>query len=194
MSGMAAMLRSGAGDRVGSAQSPTLLSRVQSRLSSPMRSPGNTSNRILNNESSYYEDKPQMHVSIVLEHLWTEPVAPSGQSKESRDRASKVFRATDLVSQSMICLVRSGPTPGLQLVKMETVNDNSDKIIFGAAKKIPALDAVHIAGLNMILVLDMTGSLVLYSGSTRVSKIMLPSSPTTILSQVSVPYSSPCLS
>ena len=100
MSGMAAMLRSGAGDRVGSAQSPTLLSRVQSRLSSPMRSPSNTSNRILNNESSYYEDKPQMHVSIVLEHLWTEPVAPSGQNQNK-----EIFQRAQYYCWIMIMLL-----------------------------------------------------------------------------------------
>ena len=119
----------------------------------------------------------------MLDHLWSEPRITAGQNKDVRNKATKVFLSTDLTGQQMICFVRSGSAPCLQLVKMEPANDNPDRIIFGAVRQIPALDAAPIAGLNMILVLDMTGSLVLYSSTTRVSKIMLPSSPTTILSQ-----------
>merc|ERR1719431_1614452 len=97
--------------------------------------------------------------------------------------AVKVFLSTDSVGQNMICFLCSGPQPCLAMVKMEVANDCATKIIFGAVRKIPAVDAVPIKGLDMILVLDLTGNLVLYSGSTRVSKVLLPSSPTTLLSQ-----------
>ena len=182
MSTMASMIRTG--DRPTGLQSPTLLTKIQSRFSSPLRSPGPGSAGKDNDFSMNMEDKlPTLGVTIVLEHLWTEPATPSGQVKESKDKAEKVFFVTDLVGQQMLCLLRSGPNPGLQLVKMESANDNPDRIIFGAVRKIPAKDAVPISGLNMILVLDLTGSLVLYSGTSRVSKIMVPSSPAMILSQ-----------
>ena len=188
MSTMASMIRTG--DRQGGLQSPTLLTKIQSRFSSsPVRgSPGTPGTHLLTpgqhkNDSSLYEDKPPLDVTIVFEHLWTEPTLPVGQLKDTKDKADKVFLANDLVGQQMICLMRTGLSPGLQMVKMEAANDNPDRIIFGAVRKISALDAAPVSGLNMILVLDMTASLVLYSGTTRVSKIMLPSSPTTILSQ-----------
>ena len=181
---MASMIRTG--DRQG-VQSPTLLSKIQSRFSSPLRSPGSPGIHLFTpghkNDSSFYEDKPPLDVTIVLEHLWTESTSQTGQLKDTKEKASKVFLANDLVGQQMICLMRTGLSPVLQLVKMESVNDSPDRILFGAVRNIPALDAAPVSGLNMILVLDMTQSLVLYSGTTKVSKIMLPSSPTTILSQ-----------
>lgn len=99
-----------------------------------------------------------------------------GQIKESGGKAAKVLLATDTLGQNMICF-------SLALVKMEVANDCPTKIIFGAVRKIPAVDAVPIKGLNMVLVLDLMGSLILYSGTTWGSKVLLPSSPTTHLSQ-----------
>ena len=181
MSTMASMIRTG--DKTG-CQSPTLLSKIQSRFSgSPLRSPGSNGTPTKLDESSFYENKPPLDVTICLEHMWSEPLPPQGQPKDVKNKACKVFLSTDLVGQQMICLLRTGPAPGLQLIKMECANDNPDRIIFGAVRKIAGQDAVPVSGLNMILVLDMTGSLVLYTGTTRVSRIMLPTSPTTILSQ-----------
>ena len=117
---------------------------------------------------------------MCFDHLWTEP---GGQLKENGGKAAKVFLATDTVGQNLICFLCTGAQPSLAMVKMEVANDCPSKIIFGAVRKISAVDAVPIKGLNMVLVLDITGSLVLYSGTTRVSKVLLPSSPTTLLSQ-----------
>ena len=187
MSTMASMLRTG--DRpVSGLQSPNMTSKIQSRLSSPLRSPARSpgpgsAGKNLNYTLELEDKLPTLGVTIILDHLWTEPATPSGQVKESKDKAVKVFFVKDIVGQQMLCLMRSGPNPGLQLVKMEPANDNPETIIFGAVRKIPARDAVPISGLNMILVLDLTGSLVLHSGPSRVAKIMLPSSPATILSQ-----------
>ena len=166
---MASMIRTG--DRQGQA-SPNLLTRLQGKFSSPNRS-------VTSGDASTLEDNPQpLQVSLCFDQLWTE----QGKEVQGQGRASKVFLATDLVDQNLICILRSGPNPGLQLVKMETANDNPDRIIFGAVKRIPCRDAVPMCGLNMILVLDLTGSLILYSGTTKVSKVLLSPSPATILS------------
>eukprot|EP00092_Neocalanus_flemingeri_P027542 GFUD01029881.1.p1 GENE.GFUD01029881.1~~GFUD01029881.1.p1 ORF type:complete len:1834 (+),score=561.65 GFUD01029881.1:757-5502(+) len=171
LTNMASILRGG--------QSPSLSSKVAARFSSPTRSP--TCKPGEENDSSIYEDKPlPLEVTMCFEHLWTET---GGQLKENGGRAGKVFLSTDTVGQNMICFLCSGTQPSLAMVKMEVANDCSSKIIFGAVRKISAIDAVPIKGLNMVLVLDITGSLVLYSGTTRVSKVLLPSSPTTLLSQ-----------
>lgn len=171
LTNMASILRGG--------QSPSLSSKVAARFSSPTRSPTCKSGQEA--DSSIYEDKPlPLEVTMCFDHLWTEP---GGQIKENGGKAAKVFLATDTVGQNMICFLCSGSQPSLAMVKMEVANDCATKIIFGAVRKIPAVDAVPIKGLNMVLVLDLMGSLVLYSGTTRVSKVFLPSSPTTLLSQ-----------
>ena len=125
MSTMASMIRTG--DKTG-CQSPTLLSKIQSRFSgSPLRSPGSSGTPTKLDESSFYEDKPPLDVTICLEHLWSEPLPPQGQPKDVKYKATKVFLSTDLVAQQMICLLRTGPAPGLQLIKMESANDNPDR-------------------------------------------------------------------
>ena len=173
MNTMASMIRTG--DRQGQA-SPSLLTRFQGKFNSPNRSITTTADH---NDSSFLDDKPQpLQVSLCFDQLWTEPV----KGREVEGKGSKVFLARDLVDQNLICILRSGSSPGLQLVKMETANDNPDRMIFGKVNWIPCSDAAPLSGLNMILVLDLTGSLLLYSGTTKVSKILLSPSPATILS------------
>ena len=169
MNTMASMIRTG--DRL-----LRFPDRLPGKLSSPYRSDNITADY---SDSSYLDNKPQpLQVSLCFDQLWTEPP----DRKEVRGKGSKVFLAKDLVDQNLICILRSGLNPSLQLVKMETANDNPNRMIFGKVNWIPCTDAVPLTGLNMILVLDLSGSLLLYSGTTKVSKILLTPSPTTILS------------
>ena len=103
---------------------------------------------------------------MCLDHLWTDP-GTSGS-------ASRVFLATDTVGQQLLCLLTTG---SLALVKMEKTNDVSGRVIFGAARTVPAVDAVPLSGLDMILVLDPGGGLTLYSGAVRITKVLLPALP-----------------
>ena len=60
-----------------------------------------------------------------------------------------MFLASDCVGQQLLCLLTAG---SLAVVKMEKTNDVSGRVIFGAARTVPAVDAVPLAGLDMMLV------------------------------------------
>ena len=125
------------------------------------------------------DTNPQpLEASICFHHIWSEPLHPG---RDCSGRAKKVFLSKDAVDQSYFCLLL--PTKTLNLIKFKYANDDGTTMIFGATEKIPALDAEPLDGLNMLLVLDLTGSLVLYSGTSRVGKVLLPPSTATLLSQ-----------
>ena len=154
-SAMANLLRGG--------QSPNT-SKVAARFGSPVHSPR------LGEDISMLEEQqmPQpVEVTTCLDHLWTEPCG------SSTGQAEKIFLATDCVGQQMICLLSSG---NLVTVKMERTNDAEGRVIFGAARRITALDAVPVPGLNMLLVLESPACLALYTGSNRVCVVAIPCS------------------
>ena len=105
---------------------------------------------------------------MCLDHLWSEPGGSGGAAR-------RVFLARDTVGQQAIYLLQ-GAT--LAIIKMERTNDGSGKVIFGAARRVPAVDAAPVAELDMVVVLETTDTLALYSGATRVSKVLVPSGPT----------------
>ena len=119
-----------------------------------------------------------LEVALCFEHIWTEPSRPT---REKLGKAKKVFMSQDAVGQSFFCFLLSSNQ--LNLVKFKYANDDGVTIIFGTVEKIPALDAVPVEELNMILVLEPTGSIQLLSGCSRVGKTLFPPSSTTLLSQ-----------
>jgi hypothetical protein len=64
-------------------------------------------------------------------------------------------------------------------------NNEEATMIFGSVEKISAIDAAPLPDLNMILVLEASGCLTLYSGTMRVGKTILSHNVNTVLSQVS---------
>ena len=154
-SAMANLLRGG--------QSPNT-SKAATRFCSPLHSPR------MGEDISIMEEQqmPQpVEVTMCLDHLWTEP------GGSSRGEAQKIFLATDCVGQQMICLLSNG---SLITVKMEKTNDAGGRVIFGAARKIAALDAAPVPGLNMVLVLESPSCLALYTGASRVCVVAIPCS------------------
>jgi hypothetical protein len=158
LTAMASLLRGG--------QSPTVAGRAAAlRLASPARSPY----RPQEPDLSLEEARPvPVEVTMCLDHLWTEQAGVEG------GRAEKVFLAGDCVGQQMICLLQSG---ALSMVRMERTNDGGGKVIFGAPRRVAALDAAPVEGLQMVLVLDPAGGLTLYSGATRIARVSLPAGP-----------------
>ena len=155
-SSMANILRTGG-------HSPSNQARVAARLASPAHSPGRPGQ---DTDQSMEERLQPVEVTLCLEHLWTE----QGGGAE----AQRVFLASDTVGQQMICLLRSGQ---LAMVRMERTNEGEGgKVIFGAARVVPARDAMPVVGLAMVLVLEKEGHLTLYSGATKISRVALPSS------------------
>uniref|UniRef100_A0A8C6KV77 Anaphase promoting complex subunit 1 n=1 Tax=Nothobranchius furzeri TaxID=105023 RepID=A0A8C6KV77_NOTFU len=124
---------------------------------------------------------------LCVEQLWTETVAMSSQ-------ASKVFITSDLCENRYLCfLVESHQQ--LRCVKFIESNESS-QLIFPSVTTISAKDAAPLQNIDAMLVLEACGSLVLYTGITRVSKVFVPGllSPSFSLSnqrpQISTPVES----
>ncbi|XP_037553834.1 anaphase-promoting complex subunit 1 [Nematolebias whitei] len=108
---------------------------------------------------------------LCVEQLWRETVT-AGCHKEMSSQASKVFITSDLCENCYLCfLVESHQQ--LRCVKFIESNDTS-QLIFPSVTTIPAKDAAPLQNINAMLVLEACGSLVLYTGITRVSKVFVP--------------------
>ncbi|KAG9332862.1 hypothetical protein JZ751_014466 [Albula glossodonta] len=156
--GMAAPSFSGAQRFNVSCHSP--LPRGHSLLGSP--------NGTLNDSAVLPPTEPIVP-KLCIEQLWTE--APTS-CREKTCQASKVFIMSDLCETTYLCfLVESHQQ--LRCVKFIESNDPS-QLIFVSVTTIPAKDAAPLENIDAMLVLEANGSLVLYTGVSRVSKVFVP--------------------
>lgn len=163
--------------------SPPLLSPAESRKVSrgTLFSSGNMSTcstpRAL--DLSITEDNQDpIYPEQCLEYMWTEPF-------ETIDgMASKIFTTKDLVGNSFLCLLVSSVN---QLRVVKITSKSGDKMIFGGVELIPAKDVEDIPSNNMMIILDPSDTLVLYSGYTRVSVLFIPSLSVPTYGQMSSP-------
>ncbi|XP_068590515.1 anaphase-promoting complex subunit 1 isoform X2 [Cebidichthys violaceus] len=108
---------------------------------------------------------------LCMEQLWSETVA-AGCHREMSSQASKVFLTSDLCENRYLCfLVESHQQ--LRCVKFIESN-NTSQLIFTSVTTIAAKDAEPLQNIDAMLVLEACGSLVLYTGITRVSKVFVP--------------------
>ncbi|KAM4607119.1 anaphase-promoting complex subunit 1 [Polymixia lowei] len=139
-------------------------------------SPGSTAN-----ESVLVPEMEPIVPDLCMEQLWSETLT-AGLHRVMSSQASKVFLTSDLCENHYLCfLVESHQQ--LRCVKYIESNDTS-QLIFASVTTIPAKDAEPLQGIDGMLVLEASGSLVLYTGVTRVSKVFVPGllSPTFSLS------------
>ncbi|XP_036402941.1 anaphase-promoting complex subunit 1 [Megalops cyprinoides] len=156
--GLAAPSFSGAQRFNMSCQSP--LPRGHSLLASP--------NSTLNDSVVMSEAEPIVP-ELCIEQLWTETAS---SCREKSCQASKVFITSDLCETKLLCfLVESHQQ--LRCVKFIESNDLS-QLIFLSVTTIPAKDAAPLENIDAMLVLEANGSLVLYTGVSRVSKVFVP--------------------
>ena len=95
------------------------------------------------------------------------------------EKASKFFQITDLYNQKYVCYLL--PTKNqLRFVKIEcetnTNSLNENKTIAfpsGMLTYIPAKDAVFVENRNLMVIIDNHGSLIVYSGITKLCKLQL---------------------
>ncbi|KAK7071553.1 Anaphase-promoting complex subunit 1, partial [Halocaridina rubra] len=152
-------------------QSPSLFGSQNLRIlntPSPSRSPGPCSPRFslqsfLNETMA--ESEPLIP-DICFDHLWTD---------NSSARATKAFLTENVVGQKYVCLMLS-QSGILRCIKYDFTNDHSS-LIFGSISSIPARDALPIKALKMMIVVDGSGSLSLYTGISLVSRINLSGFP-----------------
>nr|CAD7590064.1 unnamed protein product [Timema genevievae] len=83
--------------------------------------------------------------------------------------ATKVFLSTDQVGQTYLCFLV--PTRNqLFSTRLEKTN-KEEQLIFGIISSIPAKDAAPLPDLSLIVIVDLKGGLVLYSGASMVGKV-----------------------
>lgn len=153
-------------------QSPSIFSGQHLRLTispSPSRSPYPRTpctplHSALN--ETLAESEPLVP-DLCLDHLWTD---------NSLGRATKAFLTEDSVGQRYLCLMLS-QAGMLRCIKYDYTNDRSS-LIFGSISSIPAKDALPIKTLKMMIVVDGSSSLSLYTGVVHVSRINLLGLPT----------------
>ncbi|XP_027134341.1 anaphase-promoting complex subunit 1 [Larimichthys crocea] len=107
---------------------------------------------------------------LCMEQLWSETVTASCH-REMSSPASKVFLTTPL--REPLPLFPGESHQQLRCVKFIESNDTS-QLIFASVTTIPAKDAEPLQNIDAMLVLEACGSLVLYTGVTRVSKVFVP--------------------
>ncbi|CAG5118741.1 unnamed protein product, partial [Candidula unifasciata] len=127
----------------------------------------------LTNESLLPDPLASLQPSVCLEHLWQETAHPVRDG--ALGKASKAFLSRDLCGQQYLCYMVPYKQH-LRCLKFEESNDRS-QLIFGSVTYLHAKDATPIESQDMLLVLEMTGVLVLYSGVTRISQVHIPVMP-----------------
>ncbi|XP_067276723.1 anaphase-promoting complex subunit 1 isoform X1 [Pseudorasbora parva] len=121
------------------------------------------------NETALLPEMEPILPDLCIEQLWTET---SAISRDKGCQASKVFITSDLCENRYLCfLVESHQQ--LRCVKFLESNETS-QLIFASVTVITAKDAAPLEDIHAMLVLEANGSLVLYTGVTRVSKVFVP--------------------
>ncbi|XP_069957197.1 anaphase-promoting complex subunit 1 isoform X2 [Cherax quadricarinatus] len=153
-------------------QSPSVFGGQNLRLAmspSPSRSPGPRtprSSQYTSLNETLTEPEPLVP-DICLDHLWTD---------HSLARATKAFLTEDSVGQKYLCLMLS-QAGMLRCIKYDYTNDKSS-LIFGSIASVIAKDALPVKALHMMIVVDGSSSVSLYTGPVHVSRINLCGLPT----------------
>jgi anaphase-promoting complex subunit 1 len=117
---------------------------------------------------------------LCVEQLWVESISAAGPC------ATRVFITGDLIgAQYLTYLIPERQQ--LKLVRLEQSNSARKKLIFGTYSVLPARDAQPLPSLQMLLVLDPQGSLLLYSGIHRLSVVHLQHWPSVLGSLPATP-------
>ncbi|XP_061600875.1 anaphase-promoting complex subunit 1 isoform X1 [Cololabis saira] len=123
------------------------------------------------NETILVPEMEPIIPDLCMEKLWSETVT-AGRHREMSSQASKVFLTSDLCENRYLCfLVESHQQ--LRCVKLMESYDMT-QLIFATVTTISAKDAQPLQNIDAMLVLEACGSLVLYTGITRVSKVFVP--------------------
>ncbi|GFO33512.1 anaphase-promoting complex subunit 1, partial [Plakobranchus ocellatus] len=145
------------------------------------------------NESIYGPD-PALSIqpNICMELIWTEAAPPIRDGQLGK--ASKAFLTEDLCGQQFLCFLVPYKQQ-LRCLKFEESNDGS-QLIFGSVSCLHAKDATPIESQRMLLVLEVSGVLVLYSGVVKMSQVHIPVLPMgsgsiSVLRSATTPMGSP---
>ncbi|KAL9886530.1 anaphase promoting complex subunit 1 [Glossina fuscipes fuscipes] len=107
---------------------------------------------------------------LCLEHTWTESTCIN--NRDFIELASKAFIHTDLVGQIYLCYLLPRSCK-LQMVRLSNYN-TKDLQISTVSTSVSAKDATTLERMNMMAVLDPSGSLLLYTGLILVTRVHIP--------------------
>ncbi|KAH8287008.1 hypothetical protein KR054_000545 [Drosophila jambulina] len=124
---------------------------------------------------------------LCLEHIWTENIY--GVQRDLCEMATRAFIHTDLVGQTFLCYLLARSCR-LQMVRL-TGYGSSEVQLSTLATTLAAKDAVGLSRLQMIAVLDPSGSLILYTGTVLISKVHITPLLAPTPSPVPVPPAAP---
>ncbi|XP_069625312.1 anaphase-promoting complex subunit 1 isoform X3 [Ranitomeya imitator] len=137
-----------------------------------------TSNSPNSTSSDFFSSETEPIVpELCIDHPWTETIA---NTREKNSQATKVFLTTDLCGQKFLCFLVESQHQ-LRMVKFEESNDKS-QLIFGSISNISAKDAAPVESINTMVVLEINGNLILYTGVVKVGKIFIQGLPAPSLS------------
>ncbi|XP_041352756.1 anaphase-promoting complex subunit 1-like [Gigantopelta aegis] len=164
---------------VSRSQSPAMTSGLAHKFQSPsqnwspaayLRTPSAANNFSIIGSESFTDRVKPIQPEVCLEHIWTEPAPPIRDGPLGK--SSKAFLSKDVCDQQYLCYMVPYRHQ-LRCVKFEESNDLS-RIIFGSVTNLSAKDAAPIESLDMLVVLEPTGFLVIYSGITKISHVYIP--------------------
>lgn len=124
-------------------------------------------NELTQTEPAYEQSQPE----YCLELLWTEPLNLAGDSSFN-EKAVKFFYVNDLYNQKYVCYLMSVKSQ-LRCLKVDYNLDSDLASPSGTLCYIPAKDAVYVESRNLMVVIDLQGSLFVYSGLTKLCKLQL---------------------
>lgn len=139
-----------------------------------------------NSDSAIHPLSEPIIAELTLQFVWSE--APLSGVEPPSVAASKVFATCDFLGQQYLCLLissnrnilESGFNSILKLIKFDQFSANStdeSRYIFSSTKYLTVTDAEPLESLNMIVVLEESSALALYSGLFKVATINLNPSP-----------------
>lgn len=172
----ASRLGAGCGQMTTEANTTNIKSFSSAQTMNMMSTPNR--NRIIN----YLRDNIEEPIlpELTLEQIWVET------STASSVKANKFFSTSDLVGNNFLVFV-SSEHQQLAISNYETVRD--DDITIGKTSYISALDALPMPSMKMMIAVDGSKNLVLYSGCDRITYITVPQLPPSSLR--TLPSSSP---
>ncbi|KAI1295436.1 Anaphase-promoting complex subunit 1 [Halotydeus destructor] len=102
---------------------------------------------------------------VCFEFMWSET------SQSSNCQATKLFTTTDFMGQTYLAYLLQSQQQ-LRMIRFDYSNDGQ-RLIFGAPNVISVRDAEPLKN-NLLLTLDTSGNLILYSGIHKISAVHVP--------------------
>ena len=105
---------------------------------------------------------------LCLDFLWAD------HNAQNTNKACKAFVTTDFLKQTYL-LMAFEQQQILRLVKLKLSNEG-EHLIFGASHTITGKHVENLPSRNLLIVVDVSNTLVLYSGLTKIGVVHLPAS------------------